>query len=290
MLLRQLVHNMVRQAARQQIQDVVSEAAKGAQGRFARAPVRGEVAPSDVIVTFALSVEAGGTVDLMRGTVTTRCPNFVEHAGALEDRRVALIETGVGGELAATAVSDVIALHHPQWVISAGFAGALDADLRRGHILMADEVVDASGRQLNVGLHVDRSAAESTPSLHIGRLVTVDHLIRTRNERLQLATEHEALACDMETMAVAQVCQQERVRFLSVRIISDALDDELPREIERLLDQKSMAAKLGAATGAIFNRPSSIKDMWKLKEDAIKAADRLGRFLAGVLSQLPADA
>ena len=91
----------------------------------------------------------------------------------------------------------------------------------------------------------------------------------------------------METLAVADVCRREKVRFLSVRVISDALDDELPQEIERLLDQKSLASKLGAAAGAVFNRPSSVKDMWNLKEQAIQASDRLARFLASTIAQLP---
>jgi adenosylhomocysteine nucleosidase len=287
MLLRQLVNNFVRQAARQQLQNAVSQAA---QSRTASASGESqEMVRSNALVVFALGVEAGGTVDLLRDAVTTRCPNFVEHAGLLGERRVAVVESGLGGELATRATLDAIALHRPQWIVSAGFAGALTPELRRGHILMADEVVNAAGECLAVGLHVDRAVIEATRGLHIGRLVTVDRLIRTKAERTQLGEEHAGLACDMESMAIAQACQREHVRFLSVRIVTEALNDELPKEIERLLDQKSMAAKLGAATGAIFNRVSSIKDMWKLKEDALKATDRLARFLAGVIEQLPAD-
>ncbi|MFV1965654.1 MAG: hypothetical protein ACC628_09550 [Pirellulaceae bacterium] len=284
MLLRQLVNSLVRQAAQQPLRNAVSEGVKrqaaSASGEAHR------VERSDIIVAFALGVEAGGTVDLLREAVTTRCPNFVEHAGFLGDRRVALIETGVGRELATHATLDVIALHRPRWIVSTGFAGALTPELRRGHILMVDEVVDTTGEHLSIGLHVDRATVEATRGLHIGRLATVDRLVRTKADRTRLAEEHAALACDMETMAMAQVCQREHVRFLSVRIISDTLEDDLPKGIERLLDQKTIAAKLGAATGAIFNRPSSIKDMWKLKEDAIKASDRLARFLVGVIEQL----
>ena len=70
-------------------------------------------------------------------------------------------------------------------------------------------------------------------------------------------------------------------RFLSVRIISDGLDDRLPPEVERMLDQHSLAGKLGAATRAIFQRPGSVKDMWKLQEIAHRASDRLANFLVG---------
>ena len=36
----------------------------------------------------------------------------------------------------------------------------------------------------------------------------------------------------------------------------------------------------------MFQRLSSVKDMWKLKNEALKASDRLARFLAGVAEQV----
>src|SRR4029453_4758634 len=97
----------------------------------------------------------------------------------------------------------------------------------------------------------------------------------------KLAEENEAIAADMETFAVAQKCRELGVPFLGVRIISDAVDDELPPEIENLLAQKSLAGKIGAAAGAVLKRFSAAKDLWKLREDALKASDRLGGFFVG---------
>ena len=286
MMLRWLVSNWIRQNAHQQLRSAVTSAMQGALEPEAE-DTSEPLPPVDVVVVFALSVESGGLVDLLQGRVTTRCHSHIEHRGQLHGRHVLVAESGVGQDAAGTVTADVIRLHQPNWVISAGFAGALRAELRRGHILMAEEVVDVTGRKLAIGLTVDRASIEAAPALHIGRLLTVDQLIRTRAQRERLGEEHAALACDMETLAVGQACQRAGTKFMSVRIISDSLDDELPKEIEALLPQGSLAGKLGAATGAIFNRPSSVKDMWKLKEDALKATDRLARFLTGVIDQLP---
>ena len=87
-------------------------------------------------------------------------------------------------------------------------------------------------------------------------------------------------------LTLAEICRKLKSKFLAVRIISDTVDDVLPKEIENLLDQSSLAGKLGAVAGAILNRPSSVKDMWRLREAAIKASDRLAKFLTGVMSQL----
>jgi adenosylhomocysteine nucleosidase len=291
MMLRHLVQQWIRQSASKQVFESLSEAVR--ETRQTSSPAasarEGEDLPCDVVVAFALGVEAGGTVDLLEGSRYSRCASFVEYAGSWEGHRVAIVETGVGREAAAAATADMIAVHRPRWVISAGFAGAMTAELKRGHILMADEVTDPQQHHLAIGLQIDRTTIESSRGLHVGRLLTVDRLIRTAAEKQELAAQHAAVACDMETFAVAEVCQQHKVRFLAVRIVTDGIDDELPQEIERLLDQKSLAAKLGAATGAVFKRPSSIKDMWKLKEDALLASDRLAKFLAGIVRQLEAD-
>jgi adenosylhomocysteine nucleosidase len=85
---------------------------------------------------------------------------------------------------------------------------------------------------------------------------------------------------------VAEACRNENVPLLAIRVISDAVDDELPPEIEYLLAQKSLAGKLGAATGAFLKRFSAAKDLWRLREDALKASDRLAKFLEGVVKQL----
>ncbi len=286
MMLRWMVSNWVRQNARQQLRSAVTEAMHGArESGDEDAPE--PLPPIDVVVVFALSVESGGLFDLLKERVTTRCHSHTEHRGQLSGRQVLVVESGVGQEAASAVTTDVIGLYQPNWVISAGFAGALQPTLRRGHILMAEEVVDVAGKKLSIGLTVDRASIEASPALHVGRLLTVDQLIRTRDQKEQLGDEHAALACDMETLAVGQACQRAGTKFMSVRIISDALDDELPKEIESMLSQDTLVGKLGAATGAIFHRPSSVKDMWKLKEDALKATDRLARFLTGVIDQLP---
>ncbi|MCA9182248.1 MAG: hypothetical protein KDA51_12370, partial [Planctomycetales bacterium] len=278
--------NFIRNAAHEQLRNVVSNVVQGE--REGEVPGAAEPQPPiDIAVVFALGIESGGFVDLLGQRITTRCHSHTEHRGQLNSRHVLVVESGVGQAAANKVTADVIALYQPNWVISAGFAGALQPTLRRGHMLMAEEVLDVAGKRLSIGLTIDRASIEASPSLHVGRLLTVDQLIRTRETKEQLGKDHAAMACDMETLAVAQACQQAGTKFLSIRIISDSVDDELPKEIESLLAQESLVGKLGAAAGAIVNRPSSVKDMWKLKEDALKATDRLARFLTSVIDQLP---
>ncbi len=287
MLLRLLVSQILRQAAEkkfhpaaQRSQEPETRDAEDDQSAPEPAP------PCEIAVVFAMGVEAGGFVDLLKNVATTKCSSFMEHVGDLNGRRVVVAESGVGRENAARATEDLIRLHQPPWVVSAGFAGALHEDLRKGHFLMANHVADCQGNQMDVGLKMDPEVIAATKGLHLGRLLTVDHIVRHAEEKRKLGQQHDAVACDMETIAVAQVCSRLGVRFLSVRVISDAIDDDLPVEVEKFLGQKSLAGKIGAAAGAILGRPSVVKDMWRLKEDALKATDRLAKYLKGVMPQL----
>jgi adenosylhomocysteine nucleosidase len=288
MFLRMLVSHFAREAATSKLREVLDSELRRrvGEGEADEGETPKEVLPCDVLVAFALGIESNGLVDRLEESESLRCATFVEHAGLLERQRVVVIETGVGREAAASAVDDAIAVHRPAWVVSAGFSGGLRDELRRGQMLMADRIVDCRGGELTVGFHIDPRVAASTPGLHIGRLVTVDAIVRTEKEKRRLAEQFDAVACDMETAAVAEVCRRRQTRFLSVRVISDAVDDVLPREVEKLLGQTSVAGKLGAAAGAILGRPSAVKDMWNLRDQAFRAADRLATFLGGVLPQL----
>jgi len=292
MWLRWVVTNLLSEMAEEKMQHAVERAkhmVQSARGTQSNAdPSAAPPAPltPDIALLYALNLESGGLVDRMTDAVTTECPAFVERIGRLDGHPVLVAESGVGQERARQAAEDLIRIHHPRWIIATGFAGALVEELQRGHILMADTLVDVQHQSLDVGFRVAPETVQATPGLHVGRLVTVDQLVRKREDKQQLAAQYGAVACDMETMAVAQVCREQQVRFLAVRVISDGLDDRLPAEVERMIDQRSVAGKLGAATRALFQRPGSIKDMWRLQEIARRASDRLASFLAGVVPQL----
>ena len=92
-------------------------------------------------VVFALSIESGCLEDLLQRATATRGHGFRVRCGELDGRQVAIVQSGPGRERAAQATHALIDGHRPGVVISAGFAGALDATLRRGDIV-------AGGRRL----------------------------------------------------------------------------------------------------------------------------------------------
>ena len=290
MVFRHLLGNWLRNAAKQTVREKVVEAArKEIQTNVQQAPAANgtdEPEPCRVGIVYALGIEAGGLADLLDGVVTTRGRGLVVRRGDLKGRRVALIIAGAGRENATRATEALISGHEPQWVLSAGFAGGLQPELKRHDILMVDRLVDTAGNHLTLDLKVDPASLAAMPGVHVGRLLTADRVIRLPEEKQSLGRRYDAMAVDMESVAVAEVCRRREVRFLAVRVINDAVDDELPHDVEHLLAQQTRVARLGATAGAIWRRPSSLKDMFRLKENAYTASDRLAKFLAGMIEQL----
>ena len=216
MVFRFFLGNLIREAAQDKLQEATADAADAA--------LRHLELKCDLLVAMALPIEAGGLVDLLSDTSSMKGQQFTEHIGMLA-RGAPDDAASVAQTLATTAIVELIAHRKPQWVISAGFAGGLHDDMERGHFLMADTVVQSTSQEeLSIGLTMDPDALIASPGVHVGRLLTVDHIVRHAGQRRELGSKHKALACDMETYAVAAACQKTNTRFLSVRIVSDAVD------------------------------------------------------------------
>ncbi len=284
-LLRSWLHRTAEEKVRQKVAEMARQQGHAAAERQQTGPSDPPSKPCHLGVVFALGIEAGGLEDLLEDVTSTRGEGFVVRQGDLKGRRIAVVRCGAGRENAARATEALIAGHKPQWVVCCGFAGGLDPALCRRDVLMADRLVDTSQNRLTLDLQVDRAALAASPGVHVGRLLTADRIVRLPEEKRSLGRQYDALAVDMESFAVAEACRRRKIRFLCVRVIHDAVDDELPADVEKLLAQETSAARLGAAAAAVWRRPSSLKDMLQLKEDALLASDRLAKFLAAMIEQ-----
>ncbi|HEY2827236.1 MAG TPA: hypothetical protein VGJ04_06515 [Pirellulales bacterium] len=243
--------------------------------------------PCHVGVVFALALEAGAFEDKLAGKIAVRGSHFTAWQGGLNGRGIVIVHAGIGQVNAAAATTALILGHKPQWIISAGLAGGLHPTVKRGDIIMPNSILSEDGRRLAIDLHISPAQQAAIPGLHIGPLVTIDRVAFRAAEKQQLGNRHGALAVDMETLAIAEVCRREKQRFLAVRIVSDAVDEELPPDVERLLTRTTWARRIGAAAGTVVRRPSTVKDLWRFRETALVCSKKLAGFLEGVIAQLP---
>jgi len=149
-----------------------------------------------------------------------------EHDGRrfrfFENDDVVLVCGGIGTAPARRAAEAVIALFNPDTVYSVGFAGALDSELKVGHVLRPQRVInasDGSSRLLDEGE---------------GVLVSFGSVASPQQKR-RLQESFGARAVDMEAAAVARVAEIRGIDFAAIKAISDESDFEFP-STERFID------------------------------------------------------
>jgi adenosylhomocysteine nucleosidase len=286
MMLRWLITNYLRQIAHQKVQEAVAGVAQQHAAGEPAARQQMRALRPEIAFVFSTGLEADALLGMLEEKRSARFPQLREHAGRLDGRLVVVAQTGIGPDAAGSGTAELISLHKPDWVVCAGFAAALVEELRRGHIVMADHLVDLDGRRLSLGLKMEPESVQATPGLHVGSLLGVNRLISDPQEKRELGRTTGAIACDMETIAVADACRAAETRCLAIRVISDAIDDRIPQELENVVAQPSLAGKLGAVTGAVLKRPASVAEMWKLRDEGNRLSKRLAKYLGSVARQL----
>lgn len=239
-------------------------------------------AKADVGVVAALSMEVAPFVGRCLPVQSYVGDRFRVQGLLLHDTRIAVIESGAGATLATRGTDALIDGHKPQWVLSVGFSGALQTHLKAGDLVVANSIVDVQGKGLSVDVQMQSSP---TDGLYVGKFLNSDQIVRTVAEKKRLGEETGAIAVDMESLAVARVCAARQVRFMSVRVISDDLSKDLPPEVLTVFGSTGYL-RAGAVLSALWKRPSSWSELWKLREQSIQSASRLGLFLRNVVERL----
>lgn len=290
------LRSMIQNIAAARLRQAVVTAAEEQIAQVAQSATEGTEAtahPCHAAVLFALGQEAGGLDDRMEDFRVLHGAGLTVHLGRVQGRRLVVGISGAGQKSAAQAAAALLQAYRPPLVVCAGFCGGLDPRLRRHDLLVAREVWNTQGQTIELACDLDIEAMRARRAVHVGPVITVDEPVRTPAAKRALGQRWGALAADMESFAVAQVCRAESVPCRVVRVVSDAVDDELPREVASLVRQKTTAARLGAALASVWNRPGSLKDLYRLKENALIASDRLADFLTEAIGQLcplpPAD-
>lgn len=151
--------------------------------------------------------------------------------------------SGIGKVNAAVGAAELIARHQPDCIINTGVAGGLGADVHMGDVVVGarcayhdvwcgegNEPGQVQGLPASFGadpmLLACASSLSDSAKVHCGLICTGDRFIETIEEdRKILELFPEALACDMESAAIAQVCYLKHVPFMCFRIVSDCVAD-----------------------------------------------------------------
>jgi nucleoside phosphorylase len=170
-------------------------------------------------------------------------------------------KTGIGTKLAAEATERMLDASDVDHVMVVGIAGGMGAS-RVGEIVYPEVVVDKA-----TGAEYRPSPLSTVPSK--GRLVTHDDFDMTDAERDALVADG-FVAVDMETAAVAAVCEQRGVGWSAVRSISD-LVGVTPGDVISLANADG-TPNVGASIRYLVTKPWRIPRLVRLGLDSARAA------------------
>ncbi len=189
----------------------------------------------------------------------------------LNGRQVLLAANGPGPKLAARA-AEVIKEHQElEGLVSIGFCGALSPALSACDVFVADELHGVAH-----ALSVPRShSCERQP----GKLLSIDHVATTAEEKRTLFEQTHAGAIEMEAAALAAKAQQWQIPCYAIKVVTDTASETFPLDFNRLRDPEGRFSRAKIMAAAL-TRPSAFPALLKLNRRCTQAAQTLGDFLA----------
>jgi nucleoside phosphorylase len=190
----------------------------------------------------------------------------------LKGRRDAII-TGMGRRNTSTEFEKILRRLSPDRVITSGFAGALNPDLKIGDVLFDEDFDAGFGNSLT-------SAGAKPGTFHCSARVAV-----TVSEKAELRKSTGADAVEMESSVIRTLCKQHGIPSATLRVISDTAHEDLPLDFNALMtaNQKISVPKLA---GALLKSPRSIPRLLELQRNTRLAAKRLADVLHELIGTL----
>ena len=163
-----------------------------------------------------------------------------EHMLTLSNSVVTAVCFGIGKVNAATAAT-YLAMSGADILVNYGYSGGI-AGVRKGDVMVCDSFLEHDFDLTAIGYKpcqkpgqeyiytansdILKRCRELFPNIPVGRAVCGDSFISSDIKRDEMKNSFGAMSCDMETAAIASVCHQTSVPFLSIREISDDASDD----------------------------------------------------------------
>lgn len=154
------------------------------------------------------------------------------HTGRIGKTEVAVMQSGIGKVNAAVGAMTLIDTFHPSLVINSGVAGGTGGGASVLDVVVADRV---AYHDVWCGPGNEWGTVEGLPrffetadidlegeNVKRGLIASGDIFVREVSDLNRILSLYpDAIACDMESGAIAQVCYLKGVPFTVVRVISD---------------------------------------------------------------------
>jgi adenosylhomocysteine nucleosidase len=183
------------------------------------------------------------------------------------------IELACVGLRASALPARAAAFRPPALVVSAGACGALAPELLEGELVVPEAVVTEDGA---------RTAMTALRGLEArGTLVSVSRVITTGADKARLWMESGALACDMESAAIAAWARSRGFAAAVVRGVSDTAEHGVPADLAAVVGEDGRVRGVAAVRAALTRR-GAIRDALALRRGTTAALASVAAALARI--------
>ena len=181
------------------------------------------------------------------------------YRGNIGRRDIVAMQCGIGKVNAAVGALTLIDRYSPEAIINTGIAGGTGGGADILDVVVGTEVGyhdvwcgpgNAPGQVQGLperfaGATAMFGITQDTPGVKLGLIASGDRFVSTPEELAALlATQPRAIACDMESGAIAQVCLRNGVKFTALKSVSDRLCQD--NNAEEYFNYGEAMAKLNA--------------------------------------------
>lgn len=185
--------------------------------------------------------------NMMKIEAEENVAGFVYYVGEIENKKVVLVESGIGKVNSAVCTTLLLQKYNIEKIIFTGVAGAVGKELNIGDIVVSSELIEhdfdctAFGMEPGVIPRMENSIFKGDKKLidlatisssfvigedkvRIGRVVSGDQFIASKEKIDWLRETFDAQCTEMEGASVAHVCYLFKIPFVIIRAISDKAD------------------------------------------------------------------
>lgn len=152
----------------------------------------------------------------------------------IPNAEVIYVETGIGKVRAAMHTMNAICEHHPDIVINIGSAGTLNHKV--GDIIVCNRFVDRDLRKVYINGVISEMEFDvdvikhAIPSWHLMEHAKLIGTCNTGDSFITEGADIEGDVIDMESYAVADVCREMKIPFISVKYVTDVVGQNSSQE------------------------------------------------------------
>lgn len=177
-----------------------------------------------------------------------------------------LVTCSGAGPLNAGFAAEQLITQGAQRLISWGCAAALSPNLKPGDLTLAAQLIATDGTNLSIASPWHQHTQQLLGQyilLHAGSLLESIRIVANADDKQVLHRTTQAIALDMESVAIARVAQQHGLDFLAIRAIADPATMSLPLAINHAMDSQG-AVDMRKLLWYVVQHPTEIPALIKL--------------------------